>query len=349
MRAQCGVDHGLGNDGATPAFEACLASSCSTECGLTCGGLAAVFPPATATACEACIEKGSGCALVNECAVDVGCQTGLRCQFSSDTPDLQQACPLLWPDAGIPLLTAAKNPPIASSCSMECSWGADWSCLGRVDWPLATRGPVTLTIDVDDIQSGLPVAGATVKVCGVEDSPCSMPIAHPQITGDSGTVVMSNTGLPMQEAFFVDVSSPTITPLILSDVAWESQSRFRFPATTLPATMLSEVAAAAQVTLGANLGVVVVAMHDCRLAPAPGVTFTISPQGPALVYNSMNLPDPMATATDSQGVGVFYNVDVAPAFYTVTIFPPAPGHAPSTAYVFTRAGTEAILYAVPTQ
>ena len=346
-RAQCGVDHGLGYDGATPAFEACLAGACHDACGLTCGGLAAVFPPATATACEACIVKQE-CGAVTACATDPGCQAGLRCQFSSRTPDVQQACPPLSPDAGIPLLTAAKNPPIASSCSMECSWGADWSCLGRVDWPLAARGPVTLTADVDNYLTALPVTDATVRVCAVGDTGCSSPIVTGN-TDDAGTVTLTGPVFPMRELFYIDVTSPSITELIQFDVAPESALQFRFPATTVPPGELVTVASVAQVTLDQTRGVVDVLMHDCRLAPAPGVTFSIDPAGSStLVYNKGNIPDPTATATDSQGVAVFFNTEVTPAVLRISVSPPVPGQPPSVLPpIFSRAGVAEIIYAMP--
>jgi hypothetical protein len=132
MRAQCGVDHGLGNDTATPGFEACLAKWCPTECGLVCGGLAAVFPPATAIACEGCISGGSVCPTVTACAVDPVCQAAARCQFSSVTLDVWEACPQFpGQDGGMGPSLFSTNPPIAISCPTECSWGADWSCVGK--------------------------------------------------------------------------------------------------------------------------------------------------------------------------------------------------------------------------
>jgi hypothetical protein len=72
-----------------------------------------------------------------------------------------------------------------ASCAKECSWGADWSCLGREDWPASTKA-TTLTVDVFDLQNGTPIDDATVKVCGFFDALCNSPIPMAN-TGDSGT------------------------------------------------------------------------------------------------------------------------------------------------------------------
>ncbi len=348
MRAQCGVTWGLGNDGATPAFEACLATSCETQCGLVCGGLAAVFPPATAPACETCIAGGSVCPSVRDCAKSVQCQTALRCQFSSDTPDVEQAC-LTLPDAGaIPLTAAAsEKPPLASSCATECSWGADWSCLGHVDWPAATT-KVALTVDVFDLQNGTPIDDATVKVCGFFDTLCTIPIPM-ENTGDSGTVTMNVDFGAAPQAIYVDVTSPTTDPVLEFPSAPLSQARVTFPGATLPAMSLAGLAQLAQVSLDPTLGVLAVSVHDCRLAPAAGVTMVIDPPGSTLVYNQGGRPFPMATATDTQGAGVFYNVPPAPTYLAITLTLPVSGHPQNAIGVFARPNEESILYALPTK
>ena len=341
------MDYGLGYDGVTPGFEACLASRCKTPCGLTCGGLAAVFPPATATACEACILREE-CTATTTCAKDPLCQKALRCQFSSDTPDVEQACPPL-PDAGALPLTAAasEKPPLASSCAMECSWGADWSCLGRIDW----RGGVSrvaLTVDVFDLQNGTPIDDATVKVCGFFDTACSIPIQTGN-TGDSGTVTLDADFGMAPQPFYVDVTSPTTDPVLEFTTSPVSQRQVAVPGATLPAMTLAGLAQLAQVNLDPTLGVVTVSVHDCRLAPAAGVTMAIDPPGSTLVYNQGGRPFPMATATDVQGVGIFYNVPPASAYLAITLTLPVSGHPQSSIGVFARPNEESLLYALPTK
>ena len=345
-RAQCGVDHGLGNDVATPAFEACLAGACETACGLTCGGLAAVFPPATAPACEGCIKKQE-CTSVSACAADPTCQAAVRCQFTSGiTLDVQQACPAVVHDAG-PVAAAlmGANPPIAGSCPTECSWGADWSCLGKVSWPKPTTDAVSVIVYAYG-PSG-PVDQATVKLCFTSYPSCVPPVAGPVTSDAGGTVTVQRPATPLPPLFFVDLSSPAITPALTFDVFPVSQPQLTIPFVTVPQGILPSLALQAGVTQQPGLGMLLVHAADCRLAPAPGVTFDLEPPGmskPAYLVGS--LPVIGATATDSSGTAVFANVDVDMTLQLTVKTP----HGPSgTMSVFTRDGGLSELYAVPTQ
>ncbi len=321
-RAQCGVDHGLGNDGFTPAFEACLASSCADACGLTCGGLAAVFPPATATGCESCIAAGSECSAVTACAVDPDCQKAVRCQFSSHTFDVQQACPAVTTSPGGVWTLSGPNSPIASTCSSSCSWGADWSCLGKVDWPSAATGTVTTTVRVYDYDDGTPIEGVTVTLCNTTDPLCT-PFLDRAITDDAGTVILPLQQGPVSPRIFISASSQAVTPVLGFIVSPLSQPNVTVPMPTLPAGVLPAVALQAGVTLDPALGMVVIVAYDCRLAPAPGMTFDITPKGTStLAYLEGPLPVVGATSTDSSGSAVFANVE-ADTNLTITMTSPA--------------------------
>lgn len=344
LRAQCGVDHGLGNDVATPAFEACLASSCSTECGLTCGGLAAVFPPATATGCEGCIKKQE-CDPVTACAQDATCQAAVRCQFTSGiTLDVQQACPAIVQDAGLGAALMGANPPVASTCPTECSWGADWSCLGKVSWPAATRDAVSVTVYAFEATG--PVDEATAVLCATNLPACVPPLAGPATSDAGGTItVQLSTGPELLPLLFVDLSAPTITPGLIFDVFPISQRQITIPFATAPQGSLPALALQAGVAEEPGLGMLLVVAVDCRLAPAPGVTFDLEPKGMStLAYVVGSLPVIGATATDSSGTGVFANTEVDTTLRVAVTTPQGPSGAPAA---FTRDGGLAELYAVP--
>jgi hypothetical protein len=347
-RAQCGVDHGLGNDVATPAFEACLASSCETQCGLTCGGLAAVFPPATATGCEACILKQE-CQSTSACAADPGCQTSIRCQFSSSTPDVVQACPPLQPDAGPVSIVNERSAPIASSCSTACSWGADWSCVGKVNWPAARLGALEVTASVKDGLTNTPVADASVKFCTTLDPTCVLPI-QAGTTDGAGNVTLVLPPVMGPTFYYGDVSSPAIAPLLVFGGSPFSEPRFAWPFITATPAELALGSQGLGVTGDPKLGAVFVGAVDCRLASAPGVTFAIDPPGTSAgpFYYASAVPSMTATETDSEGLAVFINVPVIPTTLVVTATPKALGRPSSHVPLFARADGTALVYVLPT-
>jgi hypothetical protein len=348
-RAQCGAEHGLGNDGATPAFEACLAGSCAAACELTCGGLAALFPPATATACESCIAGGGECAPVTACAVDPECQTALRCQFSSHTPDVQQACPLA-PDAGLAVGPRTGVIPIATSCSKACSWGADWSCFRKVDWPLPTQGPLALTVGIYDVVTDTPIPGATVKLCESADLPCPTGFAT-QPTGSGGEVTLNRGPIPYGVLYYLDVSSPAIVPTLVFDIFPISMPRLVTTPGVLTPDELAFAAAELPVTLDPALGTMIVYAFDCRLGLAPNVQVSLDPMGPSTkrFYTDNGFVSTKPTATDRTGEAVFSNTPVTPTVLTLSVTPEVlDGGVSGTMHAFARDGGMSIVYALPT-
>jgi hypothetical protein len=344
-RAQCGVDHGLGNDPATPAFEACLAGQCATECGLSCGGLAAVFPPARAADCEACIVKGP-CADVTACATDLACQARIRCWFSSETLDVQQAC-AAGLDGGMSLANAGAD-PLAGSCSADCSWGSDWSCVGNVHWPPANLGPVTVTVNVLAAGSSDPIAGAAVEVCTSGDPTCSPPRASGP-TDQDGSATLVRQSIPSAETEYVDITSPQIAP---TDVF------FFFPVSEAQGTVQVSVFTPAQVAGGGAIvgipidpdaGGIVVTQHDCRGGLAPGVSFSLAPKGSSqVVYFAGGQLDVGATATDTTGTAIVFNAPALPNALVLTATLPDAGQPMSRMHIFARRAGIAIVYGLPT-
>ena len=347
-RAQCGVDHGLGNDVATPAFEACLATSCETQCGLTCGGLAAVFPPATATGCEGCILKQE-CTATAACATNPLCQTAVRCRFSSDTLDVQQACPEIAPDSGANPYVPVQTAPIASTCSAECSWGSDWSCLGKLDWPAYNNG----AFQVDTFVYGstqAPVAGVTTKLCNGGDPLCATPF-DTQTTGDAGTVLLTRPPSTEAVLFYVDVSSDAIQPALLFDIFPVSTSHIAIPFAVAPPGSIAFEASGLGVNVDASLGTLVLVAVDCRLAFAPGVHFTVTPTTPttAVAYMKGGALALGLTETDNSGTAVLLNMPVLPQQLRLTATVPALVRTMTDTTVYARDGGESAVYVVPNQ
>jgi hypothetical protein len=347
-RAQCGVDHGLGNDTATPAFEACLASWCSAECGLTCGGLAAVFPPATAVGCQGCILKDE-CMATAACAMDPLCQKAVRCQFSSDTLDVQQACPAIAPDSGANPYVPVETAPIASTCSAECSWGADWSCLGKLDWPPYNYGAFQVETFVYG-PTQAPVAGVTTKLCNIGDPPCASPF-DTATTDDAGTATLIRPPSAQPVLFFVDVSSDAIQPALLFDIFPVSTSRITIPFPVQTPGSIALEALGLGVTVDPSLGTLLLTAVDCRLAFAPGVHFTVTPTTPttAVAYVKGGAPALGLTETDFSGTAVFVNMPVLSTQLHLTATVPALGRTMTDTLVFARDGGESQVYVVPNQ
>ncbi len=348
-RAQCGVDHGLGNDGATPAFEACLAGSSCKD-----GVRDHVRRPGRG------VSRGDGdcvrgvhrwqdvCAAVTGCAGDPLCQAALRCQFSNDTLDVWEACPQLpGQDAGANSTMFSQNPPIASSCASECAWGADWSCVGRVNWPPATLGPIAMTVNVYDILTGAPFVGATVKLCNVGDTMCTNPFTT-GVTGEDGTVTLSRASVPVPVVHYIDISSGAIDELIELLSFPLSEPKVTIPAPAFQRGLNATLASSIGVELAAGLGELAVTAVDCRLAVAPGVQCSLAPQGGAAgpFYAQPGGIVVDAGSTQRPGIAVFFNVAPAPATLTLTLT--VLGRASATMPVFARDGGESIVYAPPT-
>jgi hypothetical protein len=347
-RAQCGVDYGLGNDGVTPLFEACLAMSCATECNLTCGGLSAVFPPATALACQSCIVQGP-CADVTACAQDARCQTALRCQYSSPAPDVQQGCAALAQDArGASLLMEGEG-PIAKSCPVECSWGGDWSCVGKVGWPPARLDPLEVTVSVYDAYSGQYIDNATVTLCNDGDPICTPPLKT-DVTDDAGTAVLDRSSVPLGLAMYADISGSGLVSMLQLDVVPVSQPQFAIDAFVASPMDLTSAAQGIGVTLDPNAGQVTVLAVDCRGGVAPHVRFSmlVPDASPQVYYFANNVPSTTATETDGTGLAVFANVPALPARFTIIETPVGLGRASSNVPFFVRDGGYDVIYAAPT-
>jgi hypothetical protein len=273
----------------------------------------------------------------------------VRCQFSSDTLDVQQACPAIVPDAGANPYLPVENSPIASTCSAECSWGSDWSCVGKLDWPAYNYD----TLQVETFVYGVtqaPVAGVTTKLCVFGDPLCASPF-DTQTTGDAGTALLTRPPSTAAVLFYVDVSSDAIQPALLFDIFPISASRITIPFPVLPPGSIALQATGLGVTFDDSLGTLLLVAVDCRLAFAPGVHFTVTPTTPttAVAYVKGGTPALGLTETDLSGTAVFVNVPVLPQQLHLTATVPALGRTVTDTMVYARDGGESEIYVVPNQ
>jgi hypothetical protein len=228
--------------------------------------------------------------------------------------------------------------------------------VGHVNWPPARLGPLQTTAYLFDTASQAPVEDATVKLCNSADPACEG-FFSTGTTGDAGTVLLPRKPVEVPVLMYLDVSSPAIDPGLLFDVFPISQPQVTVPMVAFPTGGNVFSAAHVGVALNSQLGTVWVSMFDCRLAPAPGVQFALSPlQGAAgPFYLVGGLTSTTTSVTDGTGVGAFFNVpvDVVDAGTSgtelvLTVTTPAPGRELGRMPFFARAGAYSFVYALPT-
>ena len=319
-RAQCVVQEGFGTDVATPALDACLVTRCSGPCGLLCGAVTDVLPVDAAAACQSCIVANI-CEPMTACAADPGCQSIVRCVFSSHTFDTQGSC---FGDAGAgdagagdaadtdgPSYTFGNAAAAIQSCTTPCAIGSNWSCLGRFTWPVQTAPSITVTATFSDLVNSQPLVGATVKICGSADRTCTSPFASGQ-TDDAGVVSLEPPAhAGGWENGYFDVSSPTSVPEVVFWSAPITQPNAVLPSVgTATLTEVTNEAMAVGFTLDPTLGTVFVMGYDCNLNGAVGLQFSVSPTDPStkLFYFGNNLLSATQDSTNRSGRAVFVNV-----------------------------------------
>ena len=355
--SQCIIDHpATGAD--VSALSVCLASQCESACDLTCGGFAGrPFPPSTAAACKSCLAQ-TACTQTRACATSVGCDTAIRCINASPTYDLISTCELAdgvnpswgWnPDAGSD--SALTQSFIAeSSCGPACS-GADWHCVGHVNWPQlrSVSTPYTMNLFVRDYSSSSPEPGATVEVCGDTDIDCTMSYAH-GTTDPNGEISLPFQNVPAASAVahglegYLKISR---ADLETSYTYWGFPLSGSAEYTLAEVTTLSELAAlyrSIKVTPDPTRGSVTVATYDCQYGPALGVQVTLDTADSDT--RSFSTTGATTTATDSSDLIIFTNVPAGPVQVTAT--PPGLNRASSHVSATVRSQAITIVIAYPT-
>jgi hypothetical protein len=352
-RSQCALDHTLrlgdGCDVAAP-LDACLATNCANECGLTCGGLSQIADPHGAAACADCLNtKPDYCSLEEECAKNPACQQYLHCRQGCVTGDCIGAC------IGIGTSFFGFYNSIEPQCRVQCEVGANWGCVGRIQWLPAEYETRTLTFHLADYFFGTAETGVTVAMCEADDVPCATPVSGPVMLDSMGYATLAESTPNAQHLGlngYLQFSSADLLPTLFY---WgfpltAQDGLFSDPIRVFSAADWGQLwngVATPDPTLGA-IGMIAL---DCFGQPAPGITFSLSNAdagAPALYYVSgqslVSLPNAM---TDANGIALF--IDVPPGPVDVVATPAAVGAVSSRVHVHAVAGalTEVVLEPTP--
>jgi hypothetical protein len=293
-RVQCAIDFPPINSDDGPALDACLATHCEGDCGLTCGGAINANsyiggPPEEAAACESCIQA-NGCDAARACGASAQCAAFRRCWDSCATQDCKTAC-YSFHDPG-PDWASFKD-TIGGSCAVACGRGSDWSCVGRVSWPRPKADTVTFTIEVKDYVSGSTFSNVDVSLCSRMDVDCQNPVAHGS-TGPAGRVVLSFRE-PTVNSFlgldgYVQVTSPDIIPYRFYWGGPLSESHYELIDQTVGNIAIRLFTPNDAKQLGASIGIpydpnatgLIAGVNDCELHASSGVQVAAEPTSPAV-------------------------------------------------------------------
>ena len=301
----------------------CVASSCNAACrasvvgadGQTCGP---VFGRSQCTEC--CCDEFAACDANPACVRQLLC--GRRC----GTPDpidppsvpcfdecLAETTPLAEADDAAVPVDADSN--IGTCVGVRCAntcFEEDWSCLGHVESPGSSAGPLTVYGYIEDYRgidpTGVtPLPNFTVKACSYLT--CATPIAE-SVSNDDANVQLALT--PGLDAYF-EVTAPAgldyPTHLFFLP-QWLQLHSFRWTFDVYRRDSLAVLPPSEP-----GRGAVLFLVHDCnpRLSPSPpraaGVEVTAEPPGDPAHYTLKNfVPDDGAIATDENGVGFIINL-----------------------------------------
>jgi len=365
-RTQCMIsDPGVASE--VSALNACLASSCETPCGLTCGSIVErLTPPDAGAPCETCFQKNNACDTALACATSVDCDEYTRCLVACPTPDCREACTAQY-DAGAALFAPVRQ-VYANACSTACAYGQNWNCVGHVVWPATKVTSITRTGTIFDYLTGEPVPGANLcmsEVCLTCGSP-GEPYATAQTDADGGYAMtfplpaVGNFGAT-QASFqgCIVISSPNIVTQWAYYGSPQTQATWN---TSQVDPLLTSTPSEIETDLG-TIGIpydpsrAIIGMHieDCLGTPAPGVqvSFDLSEDpaaqdsqdsGIVVYYSGANEPKSTSSTTTSNGGGValFLNVpapDAGAASVLLTATPAGLGKGSSHAGVTVQAGT----------
>ncbi len=326
-RTQCMIaDPGVAQE--VSALNACLASNCETQCGLTCGSIVErLTPPDAGARCESCFQNNNACDTARACASSVDCDEYTRCYVACPTPDCREAC-ATGHDAGAALFAPVQQ-VYANACSMQCAYRQNWNCVGHVVWPTLKASTLSRTYTIDDYFTTLP-SGAGVDICGgTSCATCGSPgtvfgLSQTDDAGLSTTVIhlAPSSQVGTQSGFmgcFV-FSSPNIVTVWGQNDYPQTEASFTLPQSYAAQTFtLKEV----EEYLGSVGGVwdqsraaVSANVVDCLGNTAPNVQVSISggDSQTSVLYNgqaafaSNDVSD--AGMTNSSGLAVFLNVPV---------------------------------------
>lgn len=287
----------------------------------TCGGVPVLGPQgksvdAKCLACTdtKCCAEGTACGANAECKAMRDCYVG--CNRESKCLD---ACIAAHPDgdkADLAFSTCRRT-----SCASDC---ASWACLGSVTWPAPTVATAELTLTLNEFRTGMPVSGATVKVCKLDDAACASPTST-GTTGADGTVKVTVNTAPSGVDGYFEISSPDLVT-ILSYVRFMDPKQFIVDGTLFPIVFSKDtfatLAAFGDVTPDPARGHVGFLSRDCSSTSAPGVSASLSTADASskLFYITPDgLPSSTITETTTAAFGAFVNVPAGATKITGTL------------------------------
>lgn len=363
--SQCVVDHRVGPVDELVALHVCLATRCEKACGLQCGNFASyVAGPDGAKDCQSCTSASTDlCDNARSCARDVDCERYLLCRRKCVTGDCIGACSNDNPASSGMYTPFAKA--LQASCAQECQRGANWSCVGHVQWPTAQPARRELSVMFANFGSPNPIIGISVSMCG-PGAECPPPPISTGSTNDKGAVTLVDTthGINVDQGLngFLQLSGPAGMPdggaidIYPTRVYWgfplsEAQGRLGEPVPLLSTAQVSGIVSGiTHATLDNTTGQIGVQAVDCLGTQALGVRVSISgADAGALIptYLAQGFPSPSARQTDDQGIALFLNVP--PGNYDIIAKPVAlSGRESSKVSVYVHAGTLTEVALAPT-
>jgi hypothetical protein len=355
--AQCLLQFPSSNANVT-ALSACMATSCDSQCGLTCGAfVGSIVEPDVAAACQSCIVS-QACAASLACARSASCDAISRCyKQACNTVDCQDSCAVVngldpayqWePDGGTGGLYGAFSTAV-TACAPACS--EDWSCLGHVSWPAPVSAMDTYHFWLRDYVTGLPVQGASVTLCSTPDVNCAMPKAS-STTNASGEVSLpfQNTSISgIEQSGLVGFLRSTADGYMPADYYWTHPlGQAQMDSYTELATLAEwqQVAAEVSVTQASDRGIVTVAAYGCPGIVGSQADIKVAISTADAMTQSFTLSGVAADVTDKVGFLVFFNVPAGTFQWTTTAT--AVGKQAGTATASVRAGAETVILAFVT-
>jgi hypothetical protein len=303
--AKCRVDRPTGYGLLASELETCVAKSCDRPCGITCGGYIS-----NESKCTECTQAKC-CAETTTCLGDRDCAALLACERACYVYDGQclGACERRYPA----VVEAARTVStcIAKSCDDACL-PPRWRCLDPYPpRPVASHAPhdrVQINLRTQEFGSGTSVAGLTVTAC--------QPLAWDHCLVAAGPFVTDSTGytlfdIPTPSGVFdgyFEIKGEGYVPSLYYVGPQPEDSWWLINVVSPP---LLDALTSSIVPPEPSKGHIIITAGDCLTPTAPGISFTISPQGDAVsayLSDGVGVPTRDATETGSSGFGGFINV-----------------------------------------
>jgi hypothetical protein len=273
-----------------------------------------------------------------------------RCFYDCRTKDCRDSCIDEHP-GGEQLFTYR----VPTTCMAQCGPGANWTCVGHVNWPTVAPGTtsVAVTVEVRAFQ-GPDLPGMTVSVCSGTDPDCQRPLVDAGTTDDGGMVtVQVPTSFQSFNAIggYVQVTSPSTVPYLYFWGFPLTQPKLRlidssydqYAEQVMTPMMEQSIWSPIVPMLDPERGTVTVIVADCEGAVAPGVTVNYDSTNQAIVETDLLQ---RATSTGDKGVVTLANVPVGPL--TLTAIPLSLGAISSQLTVDVRKGAQTTVTMRPT-